>query len=201
MLKRSLLSAAAVMVMCSPVLAQTGTTYYNNENNMKNMQNQGYQNNQSGTSMTYSRTMRTYDQSDLNNYSDHAMWWIDAFRELNPRDQAVLLMAIRRLPGNEEMALRKAVQRCHTGSESMFSSERMSKYHYMDESTQGSMTTRKFMMSSGDIWDNTMYGLTKYEQANMAWTWEHMQPSERDALMNLLRSCHEHNMMKSSGGY
>ena len=210
-MKRTLFTAAAAMAMCMPAFGQDGITHDQINKNMQDIHNpkKVTQDSMSNTSMTTSYRMRTYDQNDINDWSDHSMWWKDSMKELNHRDQAVLLMAIRRLPGPEEMTLRKAIQNCHIGNEKMFTSERMTKYHdMMKESMNQSetMLNRKVVVSSTDIWNNTIESMTAYERARMAWTWEHMQPSEQEALMNLLRSCHDHHLMyrhtsKASGGY
>jgi len=206
-MKRTLFAAAVAMAMCMPVYGQDGITHDNINKNMQDMHHPKkdvQDNSMTNRSMTTTSWMRSYDQNDINNWSDHSMWWKDAMKELNHRDQAVLLMAIRRLPGSEEMTLRKAVQNCHIGNEKMFTSERMSKYHdMMRESMNQSenMRTRKVVVSSTDIWNNTVESMTAYERARMAWTWEQMQPSEREALMNLLRSCHDHHLWSRSSNH
>ena len=192
------------MAMSVPALGQDGVTRQNNQDNMTRMQNQTTtQRDQvygSGTMNTYGSM--TYSDQELSDFSDNARWWQDAFKELSPRDQVVLLMAVRRLPGNEERVIRQVVQRCQSGSTVLYDPDRLGRYNWNSGSvtTSDAMTMKKFTMSDGDIWNNTMDSLTKYERASFAWTWEHMQPSERDAMAKLMRACYERKWRSMNSG-
>jgi hypothetical protein len=200
MLKRTLFAAAAAMVMCSSAVAQDGTYHDNVNKNMQNQNNQGMQDknmNGQGMGTNNSYSMRTYD--DVNNWTDHSTWMKDVWMSMNARDAAALQQALWRLPSAEEKAVRKALQKCHMGNDAMFTKIR----EHSAMSTQGSsgMNTSKFMMSDKDVWNSSIDGLTIYEQRQLEWVWENMLASERDALMNALRACHEHHWsgMRSSG--
>jgi hypothetical protein len=203
MLKHTTMIITAAMVM-SLAHGQDDVTRKNIEQNMQNSNQQmGYLQQHN---MMPVRTMqdRGYTQSDLENWSDYSPWMNDVYRGLTPRDAVVLKHMLNRMPANEERAVRVALQKCHTGSDSMYSSSQiwqnyMSRQNQNNQDTNwSSMHTRKFMMNDADIWNNTMDGLTIYERRQLGWVWNNMLPSERDALMAAFRTCHEAHWMRAN---